>query len=413
VLLFRIVFLWLAFTTNTYSTVECTGPPLVYDDDFYSSSSGGGGGNVTCYYRPADTADPTDPFAVTEQYITLQCVSSSSSSDGSDKCFSAASSSILLSSGRMVLLSEVVVGDFVEVVRHTTAITACSAADTSSADSDSSCGTTGSSSSAFTGVDEPVVSGYNNAFSEVVAVPHRADATLTRFVRISVAGDGQSDATNAQHSSSSSSPSSFVSSSVATVTVTVTPHHLLPVGACESCDDDISKAVPSLLPLVEAQSVRVGECVYYLMQQSLKQPRGVRAAPRCTVVTAVDHNVYERGAITVVTGSSKDLLVVNGVVASPFAVSHWLPNFYYNIHRILLRSASTSRISENGVSNVFGTTARRMSECFLAVLDDVATQVVSLVAHSMSVLFSAPISAAHGVSTGSGSVVRYSTGSRI
>jgi hypothetical protein len=43
--------------------------------------------------------------------------------------------------------------------------------------------------------------------------------------------------------------------------------------------------------------------------------------------------INENGIYTVVT--REDYIVVNNIIASPFAVSHLLPNFYYNIHKII------------------------------------------------------------------------------
>ena len=41
------------------------------------------------------------------------------------------------------------------------------------------------------------------------------------------------------------------------------------------------------------------------------------------------------GVYTIVTDKADDLVVVNGIVASPFAVNHAVANAVYNVHRVL------------------------------------------------------------------------------
>jgi len=43
-----------------------------------------------------------------------------------------------------------------------------------------------------------------------------------------------------------------------------------------------------------------------------------------------------QGIYTIVTG--EEYVVVNGIVASPFAVSHYVPNAYYNFHRLAYKT---------------------------------------------------------------------------
>ena len=47
--------------------------------------------------------------------------------------------------------------------------------------------------------------------------------------------------------------------------------------------------------------------------------------------------VQGKGLYTVVT--KEEYVVVNGIVASPFAVNHMLANLYYNIHRFVYTAA--------------------------------------------------------------------------
>ena len=41
------------------------------------------------------------------------------------------------------------------------------------------------------------------------------------------------------------------------------------------------------------------------------------------------------GVYTIVTDKADDLVIVNGIVASPFAVNHAVANAVYNVHRVL------------------------------------------------------------------------------
>ena len=89
--------------------------------------------------------------------------------------------------------------------------------------------------------------------------------------------------------------------------VKVTKNHVLPAGACGS-----------VLPLVYASKVCVGECIMTVSGEER--------------VSAVE-SVRGEGVYTIVT--KEEFIVVNGVIASPFGANHMLANLYYNVHRFL------------------------------------------------------------------------------
>ena len=47
--------------------------------------------------------------------------------------------------------------------------------------------------------------------------------------------------------------------------------------------------------------------------------------------------VQGKGLYTIVT--KEEYVVVNGIIASPFAANHMLANLYYNVHRFMYASA--------------------------------------------------------------------------
>jgi hypothetical protein len=91
--------------------------------------------------------------------------------------------------------------------------------------------------------------------------------------------------------------------------VRMTPSHLVLAGSSSL----------SNLPLVQAGSVRVGDCV--------------QTASGKETVAAVT-SVQAQGIASAVTAAG-GLLVVNGVVASPFAINHAIPEAWYSIHRLV------------------------------------------------------------------------------
>ena len=92
--------------------------------------------------------------------------------------------------------------------------------------------------------------------------------------------------------------------------VKMTANHVLPAGAC-----DLATAS---LPYVSASSVATGDCV-----------QTVSGRERVVSVSTVEG----RGIYTVI--AMEELLVVNGVVATPYGgVNPTLANVYYNLHRL-------------------------------------------------------------------------------
>jgi hypothetical protein len=91
--------------------------------------------------------------------------------------------------------------------------------------------------------------------------------------------------------------------------IKLTGKHLLVAGACDGSMD-----------LMYAEAVTPDHCV-----QTVDGKERVSS-----VATTAGRGVY-----TVVTQASDKLLVVNGVVASPFAVNHAMANAYYGVHRLV------------------------------------------------------------------------------
>ena len=117
-------------------------------------------------------------------------------------------------------------------------------------------------------------------FSDVVFVPHGSNKQSAIFTQISTE-DGRD--------------------------VKMTHNHILPAGVCGNN-----------LSLVYASKVTVGDCI----QTASGQER----------VSKIDF-VRREGLYTIVT--KEEYIVVNGIVASSFAVNHMMANLYYNMHRII------------------------------------------------------------------------------
>jgi len=112
-------------------------------------------------------------------------------------------------------------------------------------------------------------------FSDVVAVPHTKNNKVAEFVQITTESGK---------------------------IVKMTSLHLI-----QSCEG-----------LVSASKIASGSCVVTVNGQE-------------NVVSV--EKVVEEGLYTVVT--AEEFVVVNGVVASPFAVNHFIPNMFYNFHRVM------------------------------------------------------------------------------
>jgi hypothetical protein len=123
-------------------------------------------------------------------------------------------------------------------------------------------------------------------YSDVVFVPHGPNKDSAFFVHITTAHGRD---------------------------IKMSKSHILPSGACNTA---------SSLPLVYAKNVNVGDCVMTVSGEE--------------TVSAVEV-VPGQGLYTIVT--KEKFVVVNGIIASPFAVNHMMANLYYNIHRIVYEAA--------------------------------------------------------------------------
>ena len=124
------------------------------------------------------------------------------------------------------------------------------------------------------------------SYSDVVFVPHRANNDDALFTLITTASGRD---------------------------IKMTPSHIILAGPCHSLGP---------LPLTYASSVLVGDCVMTVSGKDM--------------VSTVE-TVQGKGLYTIVT--KEEYVVVNGIIASPFAVNHMLANLYYNVHRLVYASA--------------------------------------------------------------------------
>lgn len=120
-------------------------------------------------------------------------------------------------------------------------------------------------------------------YSPVIVVPHPLNSEKASFVRLTTESGRD---------------------------IKMTADHLVMAGACG--------ATPSLL---QAGSLPMGACLHTVTGQD---------AIKSIVILPESTGVY-----TVVTASASDLLIVNGVIASPFASNHLIANSFYNIHRMV------------------------------------------------------------------------------
>jgi Hint module len=123
-------------------------------------------------------------------------------------------------------------------------------------------------------------------YSDVVFVPHGPNKDSAVFVQITTAHGRD---------------------------IKMSKSHILPSGACNTA---------SSLPLVYAKNVNVGDCVMTVTGEERVSAVGV---------------VPSQGLYTIVTKG--EFVVVNGIIASPFAVNHMMANLYYNIHRFVYEAA--------------------------------------------------------------------------
>jgi len=107
--------------------------------------------------------------------------------------------------------------------------------------------------------------------------------------------------------------------------VKMTANHMLPAGACDAAGS---------LPVVAASAVSAGDCV----QTVSGRERVV------SVSTVAGEGIYTAIAM-------EELLVVNGIVATPYGgVNPALANVYYNLHRLAYKVAGKALLAVQGAT---------------------------------------------------------------
>lgn len=111
--------------------------------------------------------------------------------------------------------------------------------------------------------------------------------------------------------------------------IKMTADHLLPAGPCSS----------SVLPLTRAADVQPGACIDTINGRQEVVTNSVTQA---------------QGIYTLVTAKG-DYLIVNDIIASPFAVNHVIGHAFYNIHRFAYAYApsllkSTFMVTVNSIA---------------------------------------------------------------
>jgi hypothetical protein len=119
-------------------------------------------------------------------------------------------------------------------------------------------------------------------FSDVVFLPHRSNMESTMFMKITTVSGRD---------------------------LKMTQNHYLPAGSCSSSFN---------LPIIVANRVRVGDCVQTI-------------SGREQIISV--GTIEGKGISTII--AMEELIVVNGIVATPFGgVNPTLANIYYNMHRL-------------------------------------------------------------------------------
>ena len=144
------------------------------------------------------------------------------------------------------------------------------------------------------------------SYSDVVFVPHRANNDDALFTHITTTSGRD---------------------------IKMTPSHIILAGPCH---------LSGSLPLTYASSVRVGDCVMTVSGKDM--------------VSTVE-TMHGKGLYSVVT--KEEYVVVNGIIASPFAANHMLANLYYNFHRLVYAS------SPSFLSNPSLHLANEVRQCYL------------------------------------------------
>jgi len=239
----------IAGTTYAFQITGCSGSGFTYSQ--YSSSASCSGAAAVTQTIPQTTCstgfNPNSPadylFSVTGCANSLSLTCYAAAATGSSSTCFAGSEVVRMSSGETKAISDVVVGDSIEVYS---------------------------------------VQDKDLRFSNVVAVPHGKNSIVADFQNI-VTEQGSD--------------------------IKLTAEHLLPAGACGVAE----------LPLSRAADVVVGECIQTVAGQE----------------TVASNQVVQGEGVYTVVAEKGDYIVVNNVVASPFAVNHVVANGFYAIHRAM------------------------------------------------------------------------------
>ena len=130
--------------------------------------------------------------------------------------------------------------------------------------------------------------GLSTRFSPVVSMPHKAGNTeQATFVHLTTETTGRD--------------------------IKLTPEHLILAGACGSSAE--------MMSLVAAGKVTEGMCL-------MTVPEGRQDKVVSTKL------IQGQGVYTIATQAG-DLIVVNGIAASPFAVNHRVADAFHTVHRVL------------------------------------------------------------------------------
>jgi hypothetical protein len=164
------------------------------------------------------------------------------------------------------------------------------------------------------------------AYSDVVFIPHKANRIRSSFLHLST------------HAGKD---------------IKMTPGHLLPAGDC---------SLPATsMPLRMASEVAVGMCVVTV---DGSRNKGDQVATKDEVVS-IDA-VESEGIYSVVTAND-GYVVVSGFVASPFAYVHWVPNTFYNIHRMAYKVVGSNSAVIAGILKGANVIAAFVADAYLSV----------------------------------------------
>ena len=110
--------------------------------------------------------------------------------------------------------------------------------------------------------------------------------------------------------------------------IKMTKEHVIAGGRCGDATSLTSNA------LIQADQLQLGDCLQTLAVDNLS---GKEHSSHIVEEAIISKSyVFDKGIYTLVTKNHDDLLIVNGIVASPFAVNHRIANVFYTlIHRFL------------------------------------------------------------------------------